>query len=134
MYVSGAAFEASTDTSVDDQQRDGSQEALERCNEGDEICVAQKRFLRSRQEQIHQPQSTPKQNMDKLKVKKGLLNSEAVDQSLLSAKSNMGAESLVKKAAIQQGSTKYLQQQGQTCQQQNCKQMQEPSSSQHPGQ
>merc|ERR1719193_2460811 len=73
--------------------------------------------------------------MDKLKVKKVLLNSEAVDQncdqSLLSAESK-GAESLVKHAAIQQGSAKYLQQQGQTCQQQNCKQV--PSSSQHPGQ
>ena len=142
MYVSSAAaFEASTDTSVDDQQRDGSQEALEVCNEGDEISVAQKRILRSRQEQIRQLQSQPKQIMDKLK--NGRLNSDPVDQrcdqGLFSAESNKGAatpgkqaESL--KAEIQQGSAEYLQQQGQTCQQQNCKQMQKPLVSQHSGQ
>jgi len=136
MYVSTATFEASTDTSGDDQ-REGSQEVLERCNDGEDICVAQKRVLRSRQEKTHQLQSGPKQ-MTNIKVEKELLNSDPVDHSLLSADSNKGAETFVKqaeslKAAIQQVSTKYRQQQGQSCQQ-NCKQLQKPPVSQHPGQ
>ena len=137
MYVSTAAFEATTDTSGDDQlQHEGSQDILERCNEEEDICVAQKRVLRSRQEQTHQLQRGPKQ-MANIKVEKEKeLNSDPVDHSLLSADSNKGAATLVKqaeslKAAIQQKySTKYVQQQGQFCQQ-NCKQ---PPVSQHPSQ
>merc|ERR1719289_525136 len=65
----------------------------------------------------------------------GMLDSDSGDQnrdqSLPSGEVKMGAEDLVKqaesvKAAVQQGSTGYLQQQGQTCQQ-SCKQMQESS-------
>ena len=134
MYVSTATFEASTDASCDDQ-REGSKEVLGGCNEGGDLCGAQKRVLRSRQEQAHQLQGRPKQ-MASIKVEKELLNSDPRDHGLLSADSNEGAETLAKqslKAAIQQVSTKYLQQQGQSCQQ-NCTQLQEPSVSQHPSQ
>ena len=131
MYVSTATFEASTDASCDDQ-REGSKEVLGGRNEGGDLCGAQKRVLRSRQEQAHQLQGRPKQ-MASIKVEKELLNSDPRDHGLLSADSNEGAETLAKqslKAAIQQVSTKYLQQQGQSCQQ-NCKQ---PPVSQHPSQ
>ena len=129
MYVTAPAFEASTDTSVDDQ-RDGSQEVMERCKEEEDL-FALKRVLRSRPEQTRQLLRRPKQ-MDKFKVEKELLKSEPVDQSLLSADSNHGIETLVKqdesrKAATQEGSNEYLQQEGQMCQQ-----LQERSSSQHP--
>jgi len=132
MFVSTAPFEASTETSCDDQP-EGSKEVLGRCNEGRDICVAQKRVLRSRQELTHQLQSRPKQ-MANIKVDKELLNSVPVEKCLLSANSHKGGETLVKqaaslKAAIKQVSTKYLQQQGQSCQQ-NCKQLQEPPVSQ----
>ena len=132
MYVSTATFEASTDASCDDQ-REGSKEVLGGRNEGGDLCGAQKRVLRSRQE--HQLQGRPKQ-MASIKVEKELLNSDPRDHGLLSADSSEGAETLAKqslKAAIQQVSTKYLQQQGQSCQQ-NCTQLQEPSVSQHPSQ
>ena len=116
MYVSTAAFEATTDTSGDDQlQHEGSQDILARCNEEEDICVAQKRVLRSGQEQTNQLQRGPKQ-MANIKVEKELLKPSPVDHSLLSADANEGAETLVKKAeslkaAIQQKySTKYLQQ------------------------
>ena len=129
MYVTAAAFEAPTDTSVDDQ-RDGSQEVMERCKEEEDL-FALKRVLRSRPEQTRQLLRRPKQ-MDKFKVEKELLKSEPVDQSLLSAESNHGIETLAKqdesrKAATQEGSNEYLQQEGQMCQQ-----LQERSSSQHP--
>ena len=134
MYVSTATVEASTDASCDDQ-REGSKEVLGGCNKGGDLCGAQKRVLRSRQE--HQLQGRPKQ-MANIKVEKELLNSDPVDHGLLSADSNEGAETLAKqaeslKAAIQQVSTKYLQQQGQSCRQ-NCTQLKEPSVSQHPSQ
>ena len=134
MYVSTATFEASTDASCDDQ-REGSKEVLGGCNNGGDLCGAQKRVLRSRQEQAHQLQGRPKQ-MASIKVEKELLNSDPRDHGLLSADSNEGAETLAKqslKAAIQQVSTKYLQQQGQSCRQ-NCTQLKEPSVTQHPSQ
>merc|ERR1719427_2138948 len=86
---------------------------------------------------MHQLQGRPKQ-IANIKVEKELLNSDPVDHSLLSADSNKDAENLAKqaeslKAAIQKVSTKYLQQQGQSCQQ-NCKQLQEPPVSRHPSQ
>ena len=76
--------------------------------------------------------------MANIKVEKELLNSDPVDHGLLSADSYEGAETLAKqaeslKAAIQQVSTKYLQQQGQSCRQ-NCMQLKEPSVTQHPSQ
>ena len=134
MYASAAGqlcverqtiLEASTDTSVEDFHHDGSQEVPERCNEGSEKCInAQNRFLRSRQGQTLQLPSRQKQ-----------LESDCGDQnrdeSLPSGEVKMGGEELVKqaesmKAAVQQRSTEYLQQQGQSCQQ-SCKQMQESS-------
>ena len=122
MYVRAPAFEASTDTSVDDQRNGSGQEVVERCNKGEDLCAL--RVLRSRPEQTRQLLRRPKQ-IDKFKVEKELLKSEPVDQILLSAKSNQGIETLVQqdkslKAATQEGSNEYLQQQGQMCQQ-NCK-------------
>ena len=127
-------FEASTDTSVD-YQCDGSQEVPERCNEGGEICInAQKRFLRSRQQQIPQLPSRQKE-VDQLDNKMGMLDSDSGDQndeaSRPAGEPKKGAEYLVKQAesvkgAVQPRSTEYLQLQGQTCQQ-SCKQMQESS-------
>ena len=134
MYASAAGqlcverqtiLDASTDTSVEDFLHDGSQEVPERCNEGSEKCInAQNRFLRSRQGQTLQLPSRQKQ-LD------SYCGDQNRDQSLPSGEVKMGAEDLVKqaesvKAAVQQGSTGYLQQQGQTCQQ-SCKQMQESS-------
>ena len=133
MYVSGAVFEDSTNISADGQGG-GSKEVPESRIEGDEVCIAQKRFLRSRQKQM----------MDNFQAaKKRVLDSgspdQTCDQNLPSAESNKGAETPVKqaegvKAAVQQVSTEYQQQQqqqGQTCQQ-SCKQMQESLVSQQP--
>ena len=130
MYISGAVFEDPTGTSADGQ-RDGSQEVPASRIEGDETCIAQKRFLRSRQKQM----------MDNLQAAKKVLDSgsleQTCDQNLPSAESNTGAEIAVKqvevvKAAVQQVSTDCQQkQQGQTCQQ-SCKQIQEPPVSHQP--
>jgi len=125
MYVSSAPFEDSTDTSFDGQ-RDGSREVPESRIEGDEACIAQKRFLRSRQKQV----------IDNLQKKNS--PDQTCNQNLLSAESNKGAETAVKqaegvKAAVQRISTVYKQQQGQSCQQ-SCKQMQEPPVSKQPSQ
>ena len=128
MHVSTAVFEASTDTSVDDQREGGEGVVERRCKEGDESCVAQKRVLRSRQELKHPLQSKSKQIMDNLKTEKGLLNSDPLKQSLLSGENNQGTETL--KAAIEQDSGMHLRHQGQTCQQ-HCKQLQDPPATQH---
>ena len=130
MFVNAAAFEASTDTSVDDQ-RDGSQEVVDSCNGGEDIRAL--KMVLNRQEQTHQLLRKPKQT-DKFRVENEMLKSEPVDQSIYSAKSNQDIETPVKhggnlKAATKEDSSKFLQQRGQMCQQ-NCKQLQEPPVSQ----
>ena len=117
MHVSAPAFEASTDTSVDDQRNGSGQEVVERCNEGEDLCAL--RVLRSRPEQTRQLLRRPKQ-IDKFKVEKELLKSEPVDQILLSAKSNQGVETLVQqdkslKAATQEGSNESADLSNQCC-------------------
>ena len=135
MHVSTAVFEASTDTSVDDQREGGEGVVERRCKEDDESCVAQKRVLRSRQEPKHPLQSKPKQILDNLKTEKGLLDSDPLKQSLLSGENNQGTETRAKqagslKAAIEQDSSMHLRNQGQTCQQ-HCRQLQDPPATQH---
>ena len=93
MYVGAPAFEASTDTSVDDQRNGSGQEELERCNKGEDLCAL--RVLRSRPEQTRQLLRRPKQ-IDKFKVEKELLKSEPVDQILLSARASRLSSSRTK--------------------------------------
>ena len=130
MHVSTAAFEASTDTSVD-EQHDGSQDDLGSCDQGDEMCIVRERFLRSRQGPVHQ-QLSSQRLADKLKVKRGLVNNDPTcDPSLLPSESTKRIDAPLKQVA-HQGPIEYQQQQGQGCQP-NCKQMREPAVSQHLG-